>query len=141
MVKKFHLRDKTWILKKNSAILEFSVLRKKIANFKKIRIFEHHWVLKYSMGKNLTWQTWIINKLHLAILKFLNKTWKIAKFQKIRIFEHNLSLNCSMVKKFHMRSLDLHAKKSFSAIFVFSILRGRELLNFDKFGFSNMTGL
>ena len=54
-----------------------------------------------------------------------------AEFRKNWIFEHNSALYDFMLKKFHMRRLDLNAKKTLSAILEFSILR-RKIAKFRK---------
>ena len=138
-MKKFPMRRLDLNNKKSiSVILEFSILRRKIAKFWRILIFELNGAVNYSMVKKFHMRELDFNterKLHLAILEILNFMWKNAKFRKIRIFEHNSALNYFMVKKFHMWKLDLNTKILFSAIFEFSNLKGenREILKNSDF--------
>ena len=57
---------------------------------------------------------------------------KLLIFGKIWIFQHNSAPNYFSVRKFHMRRLNLNAKKQL--IFKFSILSGK-IAKFKKIGF------
>ena len=50
---------------------------------------------------------------------------KIFIFRKIHIFERNWAPIYCNVRKFHMRRLNLNAKKSFTVVLKFSILSGK----------------
>ena len=76
------------------------------------------WIFKGSSVQNSQFSV----ILEFSTLKMMMMR-KIAKFRKIGILEHNLAANYFTMKKFHMRRLDLYAKKQFSAISKFSILK------------------
>ena len=60
------------------------------------------------------------------------------------VFEHISAPNYLTMTKLYMGRLDINTKKIFSMILEFSVLQGgkeEEMLNFEKFEFSNITRL